>query len=82
MAVRGRLTSLILASFLAAFLTAAPALAAPEEAKQAYREAVMAAMRQDKSIAEQDRLALDQQKMNLGLSDEEAQDIEQQVRAE
>lgn len=82
MAVRGRLTSLILSSFLAAFLTAAPALAAPEEAKQAYREAVMAAMRRDKSIAEQDRLALDQQKMNLGLSDEEAQDIEQQVRAE
>lgn len=82
MTVRGNLTRVVLPFFLAAFLTAAPALAAPEEAKQAYRDAVKAAMLQDKSISEQDRQALDQQKGSLGLSDDEAQEIEQQVRAE
>ena len=82
MSVRGYLSSLIPSLFLAAFLTAAPALAAPEEARQAYRDTVKAAMQQDKSVSEQDRAALDQQKVILGLSDEEAREIEQQVLAE
>ncbi len=39
-------------------------------------------MQQDKNISEQDRTALDQQKGSLGLSDDEAREIEQQVLAE
>ncbi|MGH7406801.1 MAG: hypothetical protein ACREKF_02175 [Candidatus Methylomirabilales bacterium] len=82
MSVRGHRCSGILSFFLASFLIAAPALAAPEEARQAYRDAVKAAMQSDKSISEQDRLALNQQGSVLGLSDDEAQEIEQQVRTE
>ncbi len=82
MSVRGHRCSVILSLFLASFLIAAPALAAPEEPRQAYRDAVQAAMQSDKSISEQERLALNQQKSILGLSDDEAQEIEQQIRAE
>ena len=82
MSVRGHRCSAILSFFLASFLIAAPALAAPEEARQAYRDAVKAAMQSDKSISEQDRLALNQQRSVHGLSDDEAQEIEQQVRTE
>ncbi|MBI2080276.1 MAG: hypothetical protein HYT86_00870 [candidate division NC10 bacterium] len=82
MSLRDHLSTSIVAISLAAFLTAAPALAATDEARQAYREAVQAVMQQDKSISEQDRASLDQQKANLGLSDDEAQEIEQQVRVQ
>lgn len=82
MSFREHLSTFILAVSLAAFLGAAPALAATDAARQAYREAVQEAMQQDKSITEQDRAALDQQKTHLGLTDDEAQEIEQQVRAQ
>lgn len=83
MSLRDDLTNTaILAVSLAAFLAATPAPAATDEARQTYRDAVQAAMQQDKNISAQDRTSLDQQKATLGLSDDEAWEIEQQVRAE
>lgn len=60
----------------------APIQAATPDALQSYRETVKEVMGRDGEIETYDRVLLDGRKGEFGLTDEEAEDIEAQVRLE
>jgi hypothetical protein len=61
---------------------AAPIQAATADAIESYKESVKEVMGQDGEIATYDRVLLDGKKGEFGLTDQEAEDIEAQVRLE
>ncbi len=61
-------------------LLVSPLPAASPEALERYEEAVQAVMAPDGELSTEDRVFLERKKGELGLTDEEAADIEDQVR--
>ncbi len=61
-------------------LLASPVLAATPEALDTYREAVEASMTEDGQVSVDDRAFLEGKKHELELTDEEATQIEEEIR--
>jgi hypothetical protein len=75
-----KLGSLIAMGLFLLSLLASPLLAASPAALENYEQAVEAVMTPDGEISTDDRALLERKKGELGLTDEEAADIEEQVR--
>jgi uncharacterized membrane protein YebE (DUF533 family) len=72
--------SLIASGLLLFNLLAAPVQAATPEALEEYTEAVENAAKTEGKIDAEERATLDQKKKDLGLTDEEATQIEEKVQ--
>lgn len=74
-----RLSLIVMGIFLFSLVVSRVPAATPE-ALEAYKEAVEWVIGQDGEIEPEDRSALDAKKLNLGITDDEAVKIEEQIR--